>query len=170
MDLGAASCRTFNTTVMGKLRDRHVDLVITSAASGIGYGQNATVDIAVSKFISTWKELARVGIHVVAVADTPQPGKAGVDDPAGYVAAGDRFRFPLAAGLGSDDALVSAAKQSGAQLVDMNDWICAHAVCNAVVGGVLVFGDPSHITSTYARTLAPELESAVGRQPYSGDT
>jgi hypothetical protein len=162
-DLGGRSCRTFNTNVVAKLRERHVKLVITSAASGIGYGQNATVEEAVPKFVSTWNELAQDGIHVLVIADTPQPRKAGIDDPAGYVAAGNRFRFPIAAGLSSDDALVPAAKQSGVPLVDMNSWICAQSVCDAVVGGVLVYGDSSHITSAYAKTLAPELESAVTR-------
>lgn len=164
-DLGGASCRTFNTNVMAKLRERHVKLVITSAASGIGYGQNATVEEAVPKFVSTWNELSQDGINVLVIADNPQPRKAGIDDPAGYVAAGNWFRFPLAAGLRYDDALVPAAKQSGVPLVDMNSWICIQSVCDAVIGGVLVYRDSGHLTSTYARTLAPELESAVARYP-----
>lgn len=162
-DLGGRSCRTFNRNVLTKLRERQVKLVITSAASGIGYGQNATVEEAVPKFVSTWNELSQAGIQVMVIADNPQPRNAGIDDPAGYVAAGIRFQFPLAAGLGSEDALVPAAKQSGVRLVDMNSWICFQSVCQAVIGGVLVYRDSGHLTSAYTKTLAPELESAIAR-------
>ena len=39
-------------------------------------------------------------------------------------------------------------------------WL-TETVCKAVVGGVIVYGDFNHFTTTFARTLAPYLEPAV---------
>ena len=35
--------------------------------------------------------------------------------------------------------------------------------CAAVVGGVIVYSDSSHLTATYARTLAPVLRPSLDR-------
>jgi hypothetical protein len=45
--------------------------------------------------------------------------------------------------------------------LDLNDHICTDHTCPAVVGGVVVYFDGSHLTATYARTLAPYLAPAL---------
>jgi hypothetical protein len=45
--------------------------------------------------------------------------------------------------------------------VDLTDHICGPNRCDPVVGGVLVYFDASHLTATYARTLARYLEPAM---------
>ncbi|MGW9637097.1 hypothetical protein [Nocardiopsis alba] len=41
---------------------------------------------------------------------------------------------------------------------ELTDLVCDPDLCRPVVGNVLVFWDGGHITTTYMRTLAPELE------------
>jgi hypothetical protein len=42
--------------------------------------------------------------------------------------------------------------------VDMNDHICGPVTCRGVTGGVVTYCDANHLTTTYARTVAPYLE------------
>jgi len=42
-------------------------------------------------------------------------------------------------------------------VVDMERYFCIDGTCPAVIGGVVAYFDGSHITATYARTLAAPL-------------
>lgn len=46
-------------------------------------------------------------------------------------------------------------------LVDTSGWFCTRETCPAVVGSMLVKRDEQHLTTTYARALAPELWDEV---------
>jgi len=46
-------------------------------------------------------------------------------------------------------------------LIDMNSLICGRTKCLPIVGNVLVYQDSHHLTSTYALTTAPFLESRL---------
>ncbi|MBK0296601.1 polyprenyl synthetase family protein, partial [Bacillus sp. S34] len=43
------------------------------------------------------------------------------------------------------------------RLVDLTEYYCTDTVCPAVIGGVLVHRDATHLTNTFAVTLAPYL-------------
>ena len=51
----------------------------------------------------------------------------------------------------------AAADALGVPLLDVTDLLCPDQQCPAVIGGVLVWRDVSHVTASYARTLEPEL-------------
>ena len=150
------------------LLEHPVDMVITSAANGFGYGSHSGYRESVAGFANTWRDLMAHGIRVVVIADLPLPVKAGVNDPVGAVEAGASPTFSRSDGLGEPDALVGAAHESGAALIDMSDQVCVNELCPAVIGGVLVYSDHNHMTATYARTVAPALgraiDNAVGPQ------
>ena len=64
------------------------------------------------------------------------------------------------------DPLVQAAREAGVasvSTVDLNDHLCDGATCPAVIGGVTVYSDASHMTKTFATTLAPYLEPSLTR-------
>jgi hypothetical protein len=162
-DLGTPTCREHNRLLATHLREYPVDVLITSARSGYGYGSSSSYDESVEAFVRTWHELASIGTRVIAIADVPQPVKAGVYDPPSFVEAGIDSTYPLAAGLGGPDALVGAAHKSGAALIDMNDKICVNDFCPPVIGGVLVNRDSDHLTSTYSKSLASHLGQAIDK-------
>jgi hypothetical protein len=43
-------------------------------------------------------------------------------------------------------------------LIDVTPEICPSDLCRAVIGNALVYRDKSHLTATFARTLAPAIE------------
>jgi len=47
------------------------------------------------------------------------------------------------------------------RLIDLTRFFCVDGFCPAVIGNVLVYHDGSHLTATYARTLAPFLADAI---------
>jgi hypothetical protein len=44
------------------------------------------------------------------------------------------------------------------RFLDLTDHICEPTTCHAVTGGVITYFDGSHLTATFARTLAPYLD------------
>jgi hypothetical protein len=49
----------------------------------------------------------------------------------------------------------------GAAFIDLNGLICAPDRCLAVINGVLVFRDGTHLTATFVRTLEKPLEKEL---------
>jgi hypothetical protein len=49
----------------------------------------------------------------------------------------------------------------GIQFVDLSKYFCDKTSCPAAVGQLLIYHDPSHITSSYASHLSPQLEQAL---------
>jgi hypothetical protein len=52
----------------------------------------------------------------------------------------------------------AAAEVPGATYVDMTRFYCQDGICPAVIGGVNVYRDKHHLTTTYTRTMTPYLE------------
>lgn len=113
------------------------------------------------------RRLSAAGLPVLVLHDTPTPGDAGVASVPDCVA--EHLDDPSAcsgarsAWVPRDPAhdLARSADLPGVSAVDLTDRICRPERCDAVVGGVLVYFDASHLTATYARTLAPYLAPSV---------
>jgi peptidoglycan/LPS O-acetylase OafA/YrhL len=160
--LGTPFCRRHTEAVSAILLDHPVDIVITSAGpSGYGYGSGADYRQSVVAFADTWRGLMANGMRVVVIADLPSPIKAGIEDPVGSVEVGVRPTYSKSDGLGGPDALVGAAHQSGAAVIDMSNQLCINERCPTVIGGVLVYVDNHHMTATYSRSVAPALGRAI---------
>lgn len=62
------------------------------------------------------------------------------------------------------DPLVAAAESflsPRVRVADLTSYFCKAGECPAVIGRVVAFFDASHVTATYARTLAPYLAGHV---------
>jgi hypothetical protein len=54
-----------------------------------------------------------------------------------------------------------AAEQAGAGFIDPSLWVCPSSPCPVVIGNVLVYRNPGHLTATFAATLAARLGDAI---------
>jgi hypothetical protein len=158
--LGSSSCRTFDASVASELESLGPDMLITSARSGLGYGSGASDPAASAAFAAAWKPLIAGGTRVYALADTPEPGKAGLRDPLGCLASGGDCIFSESKAL-PHDALADAASRTGATLIDLRRSFCRDGACPTVIGGALVYRDSNHMTAVYARSLVDDLEQAL---------
>lgn len=57
----------------------------------------------------------------------------------------------------------AAKRVRGAKLVDARDRICLPKICPAVVDDMLVYRDRKHLSATFARSLAPWLDTRLPR-------
>lgn len=160
------ACVTWGQEVLRRLTGPDKPLaVLTSAVKSTAYppgGGRPDRDTLVAGYADYWSALGAAGVPVIAVADTPQPGKVVyecvLEHPEDLMSAckGDWNR-----GAGTS-ALEQATDQvETAALVDLNPWICPQEQCWPVIGGVLVYRQGSHITATYAASLSDPFARLV---------
>jgi hypothetical protein len=165
-------CTRWNDEVRLALTgEQRPDLVVTTASdyrvhrggvplAGLD-GERSMVD----GLRASWRNLIALGIPVVVLRDTPAPGDNNADCVSAHLTELSRCAFPRAShqsAAGPVQALATAG-MDGAHLVDLNDAICPTKLCAPVIGRVVVYRDSNHLTATYARTLAPRLDAALGR-------
>jgi peptidoglycan/LPS O-acetylase OafA/YrhL len=159
-------CLRWADTVLDQTSSGEFDLVVTSerngrAAAGRTYTDSYPAWLAGYRHVvAGWVE-ART--NVLVIHDTATPGATLKSVPDCIARHEDRLRScagPRSAWV-PHDPLVQAAREAGVATVDLNDHLCDGATCPAVIGGVTVYSDASHMTKTFAMTLAPYLEPSL---------
>jgi peptidoglycan/LPS O-acetylase OafA/YrhL len=121
----------------------------------------------VDGFARAWRALPPTVERIIVVRDTPRVRPETLDcvetamdrgRPAGTTCA-----VPRSEALHADPAATAArrSKDPRVRLVDVNDALCDAARCYPVVGGVLAYKDPGHLTPLFSQTLGPILDDAV---------
>jgi peptidoglycan/LPS O-acetylase OafA/YrhL len=117
--------------------------------------------------VDAWEQAAGDELPVIAIRDNPLPRPdviACVSRMSGPTTdACDRPRSEALATTDSSAEAVAAFRAAGgrAATIDLSDHYCTDTTCPAVVGGVLVYRDTTHITATWAMSLEPYLERAL---------
>jgi peptidoglycan/LPS O-acetylase OafA/YrhL len=161
------NCLRWGQQVLKATTTGAFDLVLTSERtymSPVGGGNSDKVfQQGYSDYVKSW---VNAGRRVLVLRDVPHPATTVANVP-NCVA---QHRQQLTACQGSrsswvlNDPLadaVLAMKSTKAQVANLTDWFCTQTTCPPVIGGALVYVDGSHITATYARTLAPVLSPIV---------
>ena len=124
--------------------------------------EQATVD----GLVGAWRSAVDAGVPVIAIRDNPV-ARDDVMTCLGRMSGPTTTEcdVPRSEALASFDGSEQAVRQIGdrARFVDLTDWYCTTTSCPAVVGGVLVHRDPTHLTATFATTLAPYLGADIAR-------
>jgi hypothetical protein len=142
------------------------DLVVTSVRNG-----RAAVDTPYQESYPRWLDGYRTVVtgwrdsrtNVLVIHDTATPGATLKSIPDCIAEHEDDLMAcsgPRSAWVPADP-LVEAAEEAGSPRIsttDLNDYLCDGDLCAPVIGGVTVYSDASHLTRTYATTLAPYLE------------
>ncbi|MGW6694679.1 acyltransferase family protein [Rhodococcus sp. NPDC054953] len=119
-------------------------------------------------YVRLWTRLSELGIPMALIRDTPWLSENSVNyRAADCLAAGgtsvscgiDRARVFSEV----DPSLAATADLPLAHTLDLSDWVCRTDRCRVVEGNILVYRDSNHLTTAYARTLAPELDRQLGR-------
>ncbi len=140
------------------------DLVVTSglrssALTAAGPDQPAFVD----GYVAYWDRLGRAGVPVLALSDSPSPGMTVYEcvgeHPDDYMTA---CRYDYVRSAGTAVLTAAARKVPTAGFADMDPWTCpGEQRCPPVIGGVLVNRQGSHITATYAASIAAPLQRKI---------
>lgn len=147
-------CMTWNREISDRLLAGPMPTMLLTSSMGTGTDGSGSNAIA-----AALQPFADKGAKVVLIRDTPKPGI----DQGECISANlkqltkcARPRSETSDALGREQIAASQAV-GGSVLVDLNDAICPTDQCAAVIGGVAVYRDSNHITSTYARTLSSRL-------------
>ncbi|RNL75512.1 acyltransferase family protein [Nocardioides marmorisolisilvae] len=163
-------CRTWTDNVIKDLTTKSKpDYVVTVSQKGRGIigtkdGKPQTSKVAFEKQVaSTWNTLAKAGIKVISLGDTPQTGmqvySCVAQHQKNYFS---KCTYDKAKGIrlsGLDEQRAAAAK-AHVPFIDMTSFICPPAYKNAcppVIGNVMIYRQGSHITKTYIETMSQQL-------------
>ena len=116
-------------------------------------------------FVESFRAVAAPGTELFHIADTPWFDENVPDCLATHLTDASQCVQSI------EDALVNPKRRSmaidalradGVTVIDPLPWFCTDTVCPVIVENQLMFRDRHHISSVYARTLAPVLSRALG--------
>ena len=150
-----AECRTWNEQAMAELERLRPDAVMTAST----YTSAEGTEHLPEGYTAAWRRLNELGVAVLGVRDLPRRGYQGAEC-VGSRSAGECTEPALRTQEDIDPALTADLPGNVVPL-DFTEHVCPQGNCDAVVGNVLVFWDHSHMTATFAETLAPVVGPAV---------
>jgi peptidoglycan/LPS O-acetylase OafA/YrhL len=166
-------CATWRAAVVDRVRREKPALVVISDSRGSWLWLDGT-SVRSSDREDLWAAGLRRAISsfeaagsVVVLGDTPDPK----GDPP--VCLSDHMDDALACATPSSRALDrertagerAVAEATGATFIDPSLWVCPTEPCPVVIGDVLVFRDGHHMTTPFARALAPYLDPLLPALP-----
>jgi peptidoglycan/LPS O-acetylase OafA/YrhL len=119
--------------------------------------------------LDTWSTFRSHGIHVIVTGDVP--GMRPTADP-DCLAQSSATYDPCAVDRASvvKPNLMSTVARANPQVVSyipLTKYFCDARKCHAVIGGVVVYFDSHHLTTTYSRSLAryigPQIAAAMAK-------
>jgi peptidoglycan/LPS O-acetylase OafA/YrhL len=112
-----------------------------------------------------WSSWAATGKRVYVIEDVPlTSGQSVPDCVALHLAEADPCTVPRATALAYDPDINSVALDASKRvsLIDLSDAFCDATTCHSVIGGLIAYRDSHHLTATFALTLIPRIEKAMG--------
>jgi len=155
-------CAAWRIRVVSRLQTLRPDLVVVALARGPEMLTDGDNDPRVQG-LALARLLGRLPAPAAILVDTPE---SYYDVPvclSGNAADIRRCQTPRRAAFGWRYRILeqTAARASGAKLVDLSAAICPRDPCPVVVEGMLVYRDSHHLTSIFAASLAPTLYAAL---------
>jgi peptidoglycan/LPS O-acetylase OafA/YrhL len=157
-------CETYREATIARLGALRADLTLISSsrfAIHPVFSEDAATTrqgAALARFVD------RLPGEIGLIVDTPDPGRdvpSCLSDHVRDVRTCAATRAVAYSGhLGAIEA--AAAESSGAGLIDLTARVCRADPCPVAVDGMIVFRDARHLTATFARSLAPDLDRAIG--------
>ncbi|HEX6325124.1 MAG TPA: acyltransferase family protein [Jiangellaceae bacterium] len=162
-------CATYNQArYHALLADDSIDYVLTSQRLSLALSDEVSEDERLEAMVDahrdTWQLLEDDGKDVIVVLDNPYPQLDVMECVATYEHKLTECAFSREDGDtrgGAPAQLAALEGASNVDHVDLRDFICPGDTCPAVIGNTLVYRRGSHLTATYAASLAPRLDQAL---------
>ena len=155
-------CAEFGKNTVKHFEEDAPDVALVSQGT-------ASTDALRTGTVDAVEDVQEQGTDVVFLADSPQPGEEEVytcveENPDDYSVCS----FPADDGgrTGGGSGLIdAAAEETGAPLIDLNEWICPPGnECPPVISETLVYRQGTHVTASYIRSLTPMLYRALAAE------
>lgn len=110
--------------------------------------------------VETAKALIAGGAKVFIIRDTPLAEVKYMDCIVSHLG-GIGCERPRTKAVNQNEMEKRAAEKSGAGFIDTSDLFCDETKCPVVKNGMIVYRDDSHMTATFAETLAEPFKTAL---------
>ncbi|WP_329048324.1 acyltransferase [Amycolatopsis sp. NBC_01488] len=160
-------CEQWRGQILTRLRAEHPRLVVlgTSRRYGADFGFTVYSRPWLDSLARTVAELRSTGAAVLVLGPVPDPQStvptclsAHLDDAAACAPP-----EPVAVNTAGIAAEAAATTARGGDYADLTQLFCTTQRCPVIVGDTLVYRDDNHLTTTYARTLAPLIGALADR-------
>ncbi|ALJ19390.1 acyltransferase family protein [Microbacterium sp. No. 7] len=151
------SCVAWNEKALDVILGLHPDAVVTIGTETRSESGAEGAENVPDGQVAVWRQLSDAGVPVIALRDSPRfphvvPEclQENEDAAACGLARSEVYAevSPLEARADLPDDVIG---------IDLADGFCGVERCEPIVGNVVAYRDQSHLTATYARTLAPLL-------------
>ncbi len=119
-------------------------------------------------YIATLTRIHRAGLRTVVIRDTPVSTSNVPSCVSERLQHLESCAFPRVRDKVTEFDARAAKAAPDTHLIDITPEICPKNLCRAVIGNALVYRDKSHLTATYARTLAPSIERDLRKAGLGG--
>jgi hypothetical protein len=164
----SANCRAWNEWAIGEVSSGRYDLVVLSNRTFqqlVGVAPADRDRVARGAYADTLRTITSSGTKVLVLRDVPSAVTSAPDCVAAHLDDVTACSHPVAEAVPTDP-LYDAATEDTSGLVstlDLTDRFCRDGVCHAVLGGLIAYFDHGHLTTTFARTLVPDVGPALER-------
>jgi hypothetical protein len=156
-------CARWREAAIAYIRSLNPALVVMSGADdGTALDAGSQED---QKWATGWRTtfagLGSPGTRQILILDTAWPSAnvpACVSSRLADVTSCGRPLADAVAAPARRRLIAAAAEAESVTVIDPLPWMCTEHRCPVIVGNVLVYYDDSHLSTTYARLLAPMLE------------
>ncbi|MGV9793450.1 acyltransferase family protein [Gordonia sp. NPDC003422] len=162
-------CYEWGQRVIAEIIKAKPDAVLTNSTRPRDYENG---DWTPPDYVPIFDQFIAGGVPVLGIRDTPWPIRSRIDTPIclndGGTAESCGTRRAVSMSP-TDPALALAATRPDFHPLDLTNGICTADFCPAIVGNIIVYKDPHHLSATYIRSLADELERQMRIQlPWIG--
>ncbi len=163
-----AECNEWRKLMGERIRDDHT--ITTVVATGFTRLEPEPTFVGTKRGLELdharlWSSWAATGKRVFVIEDIPlTSGQSVPDCVAQHVAEADPCTVPRSTALAYDPDINSVvlAASKRVSLINLSDAFCDANTCHSVIGGLIAYRDSHHLTATFALTLIPRLEKAMG--------
>ena len=165
-------CEQWRGQIMARVMAEHPRLVVLSMSRRYG------ADFGFESYDPAWldtlgravAQLRSSGAAVLVLGPAPDPHSAVPACLSGHLddATACAPTRPVAVNSVGVAAEQAATTGAGGRYADLTDLFCTPERCPMIVGNTLVFRDDNHVTTEYARLLAPVLGTLVDRAVTGG--
>jgi SGNH domain (fused to AT3 domains) len=167
-------CDDWRAAVLDRIADERPAMVVISDSrtgqfwvDGTRVASAEREDLWATGLERAIRDIDKVADHVVVMGDTPRPRG---DAP---VCLSDHLDDALACATPASKALGpertaterTVSAETGATFIDPSPWLCPTEPCPAVIGRILVYRDGHHMTTPFAKALAPYVERLLPDLP-----
>lgn len=165
-------CEQWRADIMGRMNAEHPRLVVLDMSRRYGgdFGFTSYDPAWIDTLGRTVAQLRATGATVLVLGPAADPHSpaptclsAHLDDATACA--------PTRSVAVNDDGIAAeraATVGNGGHYADLTDLFCAPDRCPLIVGNTLVFRDDNHVTTQYARLLAPVMGALVDRAVADG--